>query len=191
MKISITSFFTPNYRDQYDALHATATEFGLSVNGVERRFDTWADAVSWKPFHILQQLYSIGDGEGLLWTDADSRFRTIPDFRIFEAFDLAFAKFRWSKGHNWEYLSGTMFFRNTSTVRSMVEEWAASTEKYRRTDTPEQNSLREVFDGVYKDKLRWLNLPIQYVFIEPDFRTLYPGVAPVISHLQASRTNKK
>lgn len=158
-------------------------------------FASWHEAVCFKPNFVLECLHSFSDSSGILWVDADATIEAQPDFSIFDNIDIAATKFRWSKSHQWERLTGTMFFRRSDPVIAFVEDWVASTSKWKKLnrDTPEQNSLREVWDLPIHAHLRNLDLPMEWTFIEPEFRTMFLDKGcgnPVISHHQASRKLK-
>lgn len=192
----IVTFYTSSYVGYFQALCASAERFGLQVTGIlVEPFASWQEAVCFKPNFVLECLYSFGEASGILWVDADATIEAQPNFSIFENIDIAATKFRWSKAHQVERLTGTMFFRRSDPVIAFVEDWVASTLKWKKLnrDTPEQNSLREVWDLPIHAHLRKLDLPMEWTFIEPEFRTMFLDKDcgnPVISHHQASRKLK-
>lgn len=193
----IVSFYTPDYKPYAEALQASAKTFGLTVHaGLLGSFDSWHAVVMYKPRFILQMLESLerfDESQGVLWVDADACFRAKPDFQILTECDFAATQFRWSLGHPWEMLTGTLFFRNTPRVKDFIQMWSSLTEQnWKHHDTPEQMGLKEAWELNKKEQLplRYLDLPVTWTWILPEFDNLYSGV-PFIVHLQASRTMRK
>lgn len=190
MNVRLISFYTPGaYELHAQQLQESAKAVGLEVHARKiEGLSGWHHAVCSKPIFILQELSSCTE-DGILWVDADARFRVRPDTSILEGIDFASCLFQRNKNTPVEMLTGTLYFRNTPEVLHFVERWCINTRKWKQAsqDTPEQHSLRETFQA-YKDKVRFLDLPKEWVYIEPDFEKLYPDVTPIISHLQASRT---
>ena len=196
MSVRVVSFYSPDYVDCAMQLARSCDEFGIDreIDAVPI-FPSWADGVSFKPQFIYQKLQSIPDGSGMLWTDADSQFRSEPDWSIFNAIDFSACLFQWSPAHALEMLTGTVFFRKSPRVVDFVKRWMLATPTWRKAnvDTPEQLSLKETWERQLKDKhpLRFLDLPKEWVYIQPDFQDLYPKMVPRIEHLQASRRLKR
>ena len=143
-----------------------------------------------KPAFILACLNLFPEYDGLLWTDADSEFLGVPDFTYFQDCHISYLRFKRSKDHLEEYLTGTVFYSNTPTTKRFILDWIDETRKYGKHFTPEQDSLK-ITAARWKDKISWKELPPKYVYIKGDFNELYPGVRPVILHYQASRVKRK
>ena len=192
MAVLVTSFYSPDYVSDAMELARSCRRFNLESRILPMpMFDSWVDGVAHKPKFILDVLETIHDGSGLLWTDADSKFFREPDLSIFNAIDFAASLFQWSPAHAVEMLTGTLFFRKTPRVVDFVKRWTLATPTWRKAnlDTPEQLSLKATWeeDRTAKHPLRFLELPREWVFIEPDFKEMYPAMVPVVQHFQASR----
>lgn len=189
MNVRPVTFYTPGpYADHALALKQSANALGEDVELFRiEGLTSWHHAVCSKPLFILQQLQACQE-DGVLWLDADARFRAKPDFSILENIDVAACLFQRNKNAPEEVLTGTLYFANNAHVKSFVEQWCINTRKWRSAnqDTPEQHSLKETLNS--DETIRFLDLPKSWVYIEPDFQELYPDLTPVISHLQASRT---
>lgn len=196
MSVLVTSYFSPEYVFDVQKLFESCRRFSIphKIQDVQA-FDSWQDGVAFKPAWIYEQLCEIPEGSGLLWTDADSEFVRKPDFSVFNAIDIACCQFQWSKNHTVEFLTGTFFARHIPRVLDFVKRWMLATPTWRKTclDTPEQNSLRETYElqKNHPNALRYLNLPKEWVWITPEFDTMYPNMAPLIRHHQASRRVRK
>lgn len=191
VNIKICAYYTPSYLDEILGLRATASELNLRVHELPVHEMTWAQAVMMKPQFILDRLESIEDAyDGLLYTDADSRFRKVPDWGRFKGIDFACHIFRRSRVCEPEMLTGTMYFGRGQSVLPFIREWIELTEQFAAADTPEQKSLAIAF-GRWKHRLIFSDIGCENVFITDDFRVIYPGVSPVIEHMQASRTRRK
>jgi len=143
---------------------------------------TWAEAVSYKPRFILDQMLS-SSCERILYTDVDSKLlRNLPASDLNG--DVSLVRWQRSPHHEEEALTGTLCFRNTMEVRAFILEWAEATEKYRHSFTPEQHSLKEV---MATSKLNFQFLPPEWCFIFDDMREMYPDAQPIFEHYQASR----
>jgi hypothetical protein len=158
---------------------------------------TWKKAVMWKPTFLLSTLLAYENCD-VLYVDADAEFLRVPDWSIFDGVDLSWHALRRHPSHDAEYLTGTMFLRNTPDVRAFVASWAKRTELYDWSDTPEQHSLRDEWAKGealaparrWSESLIWRDLPPELVFVFDDFVEIYPGVVPTILHHQASRRLK-
>ena len=194
--MKVVSFFSPEYKLDAHDLAQSCHQFHIDYDiKAVPLFESWHAGVSAKPQFILEQLENIPDGSGLLWVDADAKFVREPDFSIFNAVDFAACLFQWSPHHPVEMLTGTLMARNTPRVRDFVKRWMLATPTWRKMnlDTPEQLSLKETYE-LQKDKpnaLRYLNLPVEWVWILPEFDEMYRGKAAVIRHYQASRRVRK
>lgn len=186
--LKVIAFWTNDYYygKSIDLSHSL-NRFGVTyeikkVQGPE----TWAEAVSYKPRFILDQLLS-STCAGLIYTDCDSKLlRNIPFSEL--TGDVAYVRFRRSPHHEEEALTGTLYFKNTMEVRAFVLEWAEATEKYKHSFTPEQHSLKEV---MAHSMLNFQQLGPEWCFIFDDMREIYHDAQPIFEHYQASRQYKE
>ena len=193
MKVKVISFYTPGlYANHATQLSATCDQYGIVLEMREQGpFSCWHDAVCHKPAFIASMLAELTHWDGLLWVDADARFRGKPDWSIFGNIDIAACQFRWNRNHPLETLTGTLYFRCCEQVRAMVRAWCELTPRWAAAnrDTPEQHSLQEAI-ATHRE-LRVLDLPKPWVWIEPDFNAMFATEQPIISHLQASRARHR
>lgn len=132
--------------------------------------------------------------EDLVYVDVDAEFKRYPD--LFESLDCDIAyrteNFRWRKN---EALSGTIFIRNNSNTKSLIDLWISINEanpaKRINPETWEQANMQRAVQQT--PEISYKNLPPEYTYIFDHTRSMYPGISPVIEHYQASRkstTNK-
>jgi len=89
-----------------------------------------------------------------------------------------------------ELLPGTLWLRNTRATRKMLYLWDDFAVK--KPDKPDRFCCRNAVDlAVTKYDLIIAKLPPEYTYIFDTSKKIYPGVEPIIMHLQASRKLKK
>lgn len=182
--IKAVSFYTNGFYFRHALkLSESLVKHGVTYEILKQDAESWHDAVSRKPEFILKSLKAT-NAEGLLWTDADSILeRPIPDIA---PCDVGLVKWKRSPHHEEEILTGTMYFRNSEPVQALLEDWIDATPKYRHTNTPEQDSLKEVIQA-YQSILNIQYLPVEWCFIFDDHREMYPDAKAIFTHYQASR----
>ena len=181
----VVSFWTPSYGPYGDKLEESLKRFGIrhSVLEMDSEMSGWSEAVSYKPKFILSCLEK-NPCQDILWVDADAEFKSKPDWSMIDGCDVAWHKFKRSRNHEAEDLTGTMFFKNTDAVKALVTSWHAVTPVFQKTFTPEQDSLKVCFQH---STLAHKDMPAEWVWIYDDFPTIYGSREPVIVHYQASR----
>jgi hypothetical protein len=194
MKIQCVSYYTPDYQDDVEGLIATAAEFNIDIAATRLDQMSWQDAVRTKPLFInawVEQANQNGDCDGVLWVDADARFRRQPDWDTFEGVDLACSLFQWTPGHIPEMLTGTVYVRATDHMAEFTHLWADATKKVgAQCDTPEGVSLKLVYEQ-YKDAVAFYDLPIVWTWFDgPAGQKKNKGKRPIIEHLQRSRQRR-
>lgn len=189
--IKVVAYHTPSYDDQAAGLKATASERGITVHALRLHGPlTWSEAVCFKPRFIEDRLLSLEpEYEGILYTDADSRFRAAPKWSRWKGVDFSAHWFQRVAGNPRELLTGTMYFKNSKETLAFVRTWCELTPVESKAFTPEQDTLVKAFE-LHRSKLAFKDLGPEHVFIFDDFRHHYPGVEPVIEHLQASRERR-
>lgn len=194
MKVKVVSFCTAGpYAEEAKKLRESCDKFGLDCIAVEytrEYLPTWKDAVCLKPDHMFECLILWDNYDYILWTDADSFFVKKPDFDKFKGCDVAWHKFKRTRNHEEEFLTGTMLLRPCEEVISFARAWGGRTREFYHTDTPEQRSLKVVWPD-FADKLKFMDLGPDMVYIHDDFKSIYPKVDPVIIHTQASRKYRR
>ena len=192
-RIRVVSFATAGpYEQEAKGLMESAEDFGVTINLSVIAKTTWLEAVAFKPSFMRMQFDRFPDADGFLWVDADARFDAAPDFTTFDGAHLSYHRFKWSRTHPVEHLTGTIYIANTPTMRDFCEDWAAQTKHYMTTDTPEQHGLKWAVEHagpeiVYRDctpKWVWVDGDDGMVRVYPDERD------PYLCHFQASRRLK-
>ena len=191
-RIRVVSFYTRGpYALEAQALVESGKAHGVAVEAFERGpFPSWREAVCHKPRFIREQYEATTeDYDGLLWMDADARFMATPPWGILDGIDYAITLFRWSASHPQETLTGTLYFRKTNAALMLLQDWERETERWaKEKDTPEQKALAQVH--ARQRGLAFLDLPLTWTWILPEFDVRYPGEKPFIVHMQASRRFK-
>lgn len=193
----IVSFFTtdtPYVEVMREHLGASVERLGVPhrLYAVEPQ-GSWRKNVSLKPSVILRALEEHPE-QDVVFIDADGTLETYP--ALFDAvpdeYDIAAHYLNWNDWYGYtddpptlELLSGTMFFRNTAGVKSLVRQWHADTMISGHRER-EQKILQRLLqpERVYR-------LPLAYCWIA----TLPNGTPPraarpdpvVVSHAQVSR----
>lgn len=187
----IVSYATPSYADEMLGLKATASELGLHVHDLAIHEMTWADAVCFKPNFIYDRVASLESCyDGLLWTDADSRFRRMPDWDFFAGVDFSCHRFKRTPLCDPEFLSGTMYFGRGKNVLPFIADWISYTRLFTKSDTPEQRSLKIAFEK-WDSRLSFIDIGPSMCWVFDDFVRIYPGMSPTVEHFQASRRMRK
>lgn len=159
---------------------------GIESLGEENGVQAWRRNSNYCS-QLVQKMLMRYPNRDILRVDADAVFQRYPDLFLSEEFDADVAAhvhdFRW---HHQELLGGTIFFRNTPTVRWLVDNWAwecmVNRPKQRNPDL-----LKEIIDK-QKFAVKFGILPDTYCKI---FDIMRDVKNPVIEHFQASRRFKK
>lgn len=195
MNVRMVSFFTEDYLEHALKLRDSGVKFQVQGSCEMRSCANWKSAVMYKPHFIMEKLLiptRYEELDGILWTDADSAFKSKPDWSIFKDVDFACHVFKRSPHHNEEYLTGTMFFRRSPLVIDFVKAWGQRTKEFEYSHTPEQAALKQtlVEDG-WAGKLKVARLDPEWCWIHDDFPKIYGYRFPIIEHYQASRVKRR
>jgi len=183
--VEIVAYHTGGpYRTEAEIMRQSLDDLGIPATVIEvadRGAWTWNTHA--KADFICERLQIAMLDEtaiGMLCVDVDTVFHSDP--RAFmAALDCDFAA-AWIKDR--ELLSGTLFFACSDAALALAEQWrAVNARRPRKPDGPNLQAALAELAGL----VRCLKLPPQYTFIFDTFRTLYPGVSPIIEHMQASR----
>lgn len=147
---------------------------------------SWERNTHYKAEFILESLNTLN--QDLLYVDVDAVFREYP--KLLETLDCDIAyrteNFKWRKN---EALSGTIFIKNTTASRNLLERWIELNKKnpaHRyKPETWEQANMQRAVEQT--PGIKYYNLPPEYTFIFDHTKNMYPGLSPVIEHFQASR----
>ncbi len=195
MKPIFISFYTndPIYGKHAKECIKSLNEFRLKYDIESIKTDptkTWAFHTIYKPVYILKKLnqYSVP----VVWIDIDARVRQIPKFFDEINCDIAFYSSKPIKiGEKIGIRTGTMYFKNTPSVKKFVTEWSDLCKKNKWND---QKILNHLFLSI-KNKIYFYRLPLTYCYIfDIDKRRSKKNNLtdlPVIEHLQASRQRKR
>jgi len=151
------------------------------------KMDSWYSATQYKPQFLLDMLDRF-EGTSLVYVDVDAEFQAPPV--LFDELDarsdvhigvhlLDHVK-RGRPQAQFEMLSGTIFLKNDTIVREIVERWKIKCEE--GGTIWDQVALKTVLRGI-----PYYVLPEEYCTI---FDYMCDVVNPVIKHFQASRRAK-
>jgi hypothetical protein len=195
------TFYTPEYAAEAQGLRDSCKTFGIPLIESERKSrGSWSANCNQKPEVILSILESLGSAySGVLWVDADARFRRVPEFEFSE---MDFAYFRiprvfkrgdapWGAHHGTDAVaSGTLYFRFSGSSLSLLRRWIDECDA--RPSRWDQQSLQAALGGMLdRDLIRVGVLPQGWCKVV-DCRW-FPGEKRevVIEHMQASRRLKR
>jgi len=191
----IISFYTPNYKaiaEKY--LISSINKLNLNNYIIEvPNQGNWKENTNYKPIFIKECLEKFK--ENLVWIDCDATINSFPiyfDQLDKSNIDFTYHLLSWEKHYGrprdkgkFEFLSGTLFFRNNDLVKQFVNIWTECSEEI----YPDQKSL----DYTLK-KFGNINseiLPREYCYIDTLPNGNKPSIIienPVITHYQASRS---
>ena len=181
------------YRKLSERLEKSLTKFGLTYH-IERiqHPGTWHKAVSLKPAFIRKMVEET-TLEGVLYLDADAEVVEPLDFRFFDKYDISFLEFeRAPISHSGiEFLTGTMLFRKNEQTLALLKDWEEKTKLFGISPTPEQDSMKMIFQERKHQDVKWVNLDPSWVYIYDDWPKIYKDLKPSIIHYQASRDYRK
>lgn len=149
-------------------------------------FGSWRENSNYCARLVLNALNDNPDRD-ILRVDADAVFERYPS--IFEKGDTTcdiaahVHDFKYRKN---ELLGGTIFFRNTPQVRTLVDIWAYWSTNLRKTER--NPDLLQELVASHSKKIKFKNLPDEYCTI---FDKMSYVKEPVIVHHQASRRFKR
>lgn len=191
IKVQVVAYYTDRYKGEVRRLKGSLDKLGIDgyIHPMPDQ-GSWAQNVMVKPAFILGCLNAFKTVDGIFYTDADSEFLSLPDWEKFNDCHISYHRFQRSGHHAIESLTGSMYFCNSPTTKRFVAEWCEATKVFGTSFTPEQDSLKVVMDR-WQDRISWKDCGADYCYIFDDFRAIYPKVAPVIRHMQASRRLRK
>ena len=196
--ISVITFYTPEYGEEVKEWSNSCSRYlTIPFKAYSRPSrGSWVHNCTMKAEVILEAL---NEGGGVVWTDADARFKAFPKlFQELENYDFGcyWIPNVWNKPKNvqlrpWgldrgnEALAGgTLFFNNTQITKDLITDWKGESEA--NPTRWEQQSLQKIWDKYDRKGLKTFNFPQGYcrVFDAPWFE---PENEVVIEHTQASR----
>ena len=179
--ILFVSMFTAGtpYEEEVKSLQKTLDGFGLPYEIVGLRTQgSWEKNTQMKP----QVIKGIMDkhNKDIVWVDADAEILKYPE--LFYSLDCDIA-FHYIKEWN-EKMTGTMYFKNNTISREVLNKWIALNEK---NNNPDAINFQAVMEGF--NDLRITDLPNEYIHISDN--KYLQCTEPVIIHNQASRRFKE
>jgi hypothetical protein len=188
----IVSHYTVNtgYADEIKKLRDSLDYFGLEniIEGI-KSLGSWRANSNYCAVQVMRMLDAYPDRD-ILRVDADAIFQRYPVLFEESSFTADIAahvhNFRW---HPYELLGGTLFFRNTESVRKLVACWAQWCTVTRLNERP--GDLLQILIGAVSAESRpyiFGELPATYCKI---FDLMKDVKDPVIEHFQASRRFKR
>ena len=196
--ISVITFYTPEYGEEVKEWSNSCSGYLTTPFKAYSRPSkgSWVHNCTMKAEVILEAL---NEGGGVVWTDADARFKAFPKlFQELENYDFGcyWIPNVWNKPKNvqlrpWGFdrgnealAGGTLFFNNTQITKDLITDWKGESEA--NPTRWEQQSLQKIWDKYDRKGLKTFNFPQGYcrVFDAPWFE---PENEVVIEHTQASR----
>lgn len=186
-KFTVISFYTKgtDYGKEAMKLERSLMKLGIPYHiAAVPNLGSWQKNTHFKAIFIRNMMRELFNSD-VVWTDADSIFRSYP--KLFDELNCDFAAhFRnWRHGTN-ELLSGTLYFTNNAIARQLVNKWIVFNAKNPRVW--EQRNLHRALIKM-KDGLLFQQLPFEYCCIFDDKRRNM--TQPVIEHFQKSREYKR
>jgi len=183
----IVSFYTPNYRRYAKKLEASIIKVNSTrderlpalkyeIHKIPPR--SWEVATALKARFIFNRL--MVQSRDVVWIDADAILHKYPSLFLDIQCDFAAHLRTWRHIKN-ELLSGTLYFKNTARVHSLVRQWMNRCKN--QPNEWDQIHLRTALD--LNDTVFFERLPIEYCTIFDDQNR--KKINPVIEHFQASR----
>lgn len=183
-KFIICSFYTLDYMEPAMRLKQQLDSFGLDhhlqkINRYSQNYQDWQRETFFKANFIKNMMNQYHDRD-IVWIDADAEVLRYPELFGNLPGNLGARIYRGQK-----LLTGTVYFKNTANVRSVVDEWIALNQQPqdRFRCQQEQMNLQEVIERS-PGKVKFVNLPREYCYI---FDEQEPCAEPVIIHRQHSR----
>lgn len=152
---------------------------------------TWRSATFLKPRAILWALETFQ--RPVCWIDADARIRA--PLVVFDRWDGADVGIRIrvaGRRRLSAWCSGTLFFHHTPAAIAMAREWTTGATGAAMGigewhDVEGDQEILGFLIRRQRQSLRVHKLPTPYTFVFDRDRRDFPGVEPIVEHLQASR----
>lgn len=199
--MKVVSYYTPLYSEEAAGLIKSMEKLGFKDYTVEQRPQrgNWVQNTQVKAHYILEKLL---ENESVIWTDADSRMRQLPDlFRtidsdvgLFYMKDPSFTLPSHSMLHSCDDVqlngflqTGTMFFRRNERTIALLERWIS----LNQADSSQWDQWTLQYACNQTSNLTVHRLPPECVWIDGISMAMFGPRKPVFEHLQASRRYKK
>lgn len=183
------SFYTPGYAKEAKGLVETLDAFRLEhdVREVQTKGE-WAKNTRIKPSVIMDALLKHPERR-LVYLDADARVRKRPELFWRLTCDVAIHTMVLENKNFVDYLAGTIYLSGSPECVGLIARWSAAC-KFSHHPMGDQPLLKIVLEEAVRHGLKFETLPPEYTFIFDRFRKDYPGLEPVIEHMQKSRQTR-
>ena len=145
------------------------------------KYRFWKTSVLYKPQFIRKKLEA-NPGRDIIWIDADAKLLDFPKFLMEERPDFDVSYYHMDVLGN-EPFGGTVFYRNTQAVRSLIDQWEAEVKK--NPKALDEQSLAKVVRE--RKDLVFQILPPEYCWVERWMRQKHRGTTPIIEQHAISR----
>lgn len=180
--MKVIAYYTDDdiYSPHARLLQQSLDHFNITYDIESIETTSWLAATAFKPAFILRKLES--HKEPLLYIDIDAIVHA--DIRnILSAIDDDIAVHYTPEN---ELLSGVIYLRPTDNTFQLLRLWCQAMEA--EPGSWDQRVLQKILTA--NPQITVHPLPAEFVFIFDTFKDRYPGLQPVIEHLQASRETK-
>lgn len=180
--MKVIAYYTDDqiYSQHARLLQKSLDKFGITYDIECIETTDWLTATAFKPAFILRKLES--HREPLLYIDIDTIVHT--DIRdTLSAIDKDIAVHYTPDN---ELLSGVIYLRPTENTFLLLRLWSEAMKS--DPGTWDQKVLQKILAA--NSRVSVHQLPAEYIYIFDTFRERYPGLQPIIEHLQASRETK-
>ncbi|WP_227430615.1 putative nucleotide-diphospho-sugar transferase [Psychrobacter sp. I-STPA6b] len=181
----VCCFYTPNYQQ-----HAQQLKQSLDNLNINHYLQSVPDQGYWeantriKPY-FLQHCLTRFANKNILYLDADAVVKRPLDYFENIDTDIAVYETHRAKGMSHDYLTGTIFLRQTPATHDLVEKWCMAQQPEKKTQV-DQDSFDSAMQQM-KAQLSIEPLPLGYIKI---FDKDYSGTV-YIEQYQASRGQTK
>jgi tetratricopeptide (TPR) repeat protein len=178
--VSMFTVETP-YEEEIKNLKKTLDDLGLPYEFVGvRNMGSWEKNTQMKP-HIIKMVMDKYKKD-IVWLDADAVVNKHPEFFYHLNCDISFHLLKeWN-----EKMTGTMFFRNNTPTREVLDKWINLNSQ---NNNPDAINFQYVIDNDPVPGIVITDLPVDYINVS-DIKYLMCD-DPVITHHQASRRFKE
>lgn len=180
--MKVIAYYTADdiYAPHADLLQQSLDKYGIASDIERIESSDWLTATAFKPAFILRKLET--HRQALLYIDID----TLVHGDIGPALDAITADIAVHYTPENELLSGVIYLRPTDNTYRLLHQWCEAMQA--QPGRWDQRVLQDILAA--NPQISVHRLPAEFVFIFDTFRERYPGMQPLIEHLQASRETK-
>jgi hypothetical protein len=165
-----------------EELHVDSVPLEKVPHGEDpKKLQFWKASVLYKPLFIKKKLEAHPDRD-IVWIDADAKLLDFPKFLMVEKPDFDISYYHMDVLGN-EPFGGTVFYRNTQAVRSLVDQWEVEVKK--NPKALDEHSLSKVVRE--RKDIVFQILPPEYCWVERWMRQKHRAAVPIIEQHAISR----